>query len=636
MSGACILVIGHVDHGKTSLLRALTGIETDRLPEEKQRGLSIVTGFAHHTYSGGTVDFIDAPGHSDFIPAMVAGASGARACLIVVSMVDGVCAQTLEHVTIAALLGITQAVIAVTKADLVPAGEQDAQMQQIRHDLAQSVFGQAAMVACSAKSAGGVANLHSAIEKLATAQTGRALPLASMLPIDRVFTLPGRGTIVTGTLLGQAMSVNDALVLHPGGGAVTLRSLQTRDVSCDTVAQGARMAASLRGVGADAVVRGMVLCAGDAIAPALSMDVKLTVLAQAHHPLRHMERVRLLIGTVNTIATVRLFGGGRVAQGKAGYAQLRFDQPVVSFAGQAGVIRRLSPVETLGSVVVLDPQATPTGGGDKTRLATLHAVTLGDPTGVFAALRAGGGGVVHQLHLSRLLRVAPADLDARLNHQAVEIVENMITASPEIESACADILARLADYHAAHPRRLMAERAIIEARGRSPVLTAFVLNHLAQGRKVTQWGDGLALATHDPITLLTEDQRARMETIAETFQRAHLAPPARNSVAKTALDADLLALLTHSGTLIGLQNVALKQSILLHTSTVCDARETLTRAFGSSHPFSTSDARIALGTSRRIIVPLLEYFDRLGITLRSGNTRQMAPNPPVSLTPPAC
>ncbi|MEH6830569.1 MAG: GTP-binding protein, partial [Sulfitobacter sp.] len=373
MNTRCIVVIGHVDHGKTSLVRALTGIETDRLAEEKERGLSIALGFAHRAYPEGTIDFIDAPGHEDFIQAMVSGATGAQSILAVISLTEGIGAQTLEHLTIAGLLGLTNAVIAVTKSDTLEPSSHAARLEVIRSELAQTPFADAELLLCSALTGDGLDALHLALQKTLSGPANASAPLQSILPIDRVFSMPGHGTIVTGTLLGQELHVNTHAVLQPDGRKTTVRGLQSRGEKRGLVKAGERVAVNLRGVAVKDIPRGAALCVGDALPPSTCFDVSIGLNPWSNTALKHNEDIRVMFGTSSEIASVRVFGGKQIAPKQSGHAQLRFKKQVVGFAGQKAILRRLSPPETLGGATILDPIAMPTKSTNKRRLAVLLA-----------------------------------------------------------------------------------------------------------------------------------------------------------------------------------------------------------------------------------------------------------------------
>ena len=386
MTSACVIVIGHVDHGKTTVVRGLTGMETDTLPQEKQRGLSINLGFAYCPYPSGTVDLIDAPGHEAFIRAMVAGASGAQAALLVVSAVDGVAPQTIEHLRIARLLGVPVRFVAVTKVDLLPAGDLETRLEAIRETLRGLGLGDVPLIPVSTYLETGMQTLHKGLEGLLGDVPVAQHPKAGFLPIDRVFTMPGLGTVVTGTLLGGNLSLSDAVKLLPQDRPVTLRGVQVRGTARDHATRGERTAVNLRGIAADDITRGDVLCAGADFAAARCMDVRLSLLDDAPSPLKHMSDVRVLFGTTHTVATLRLMDGGQVVQGNSAFAQLRFDKPVAAFAGQRMILRALSPAQTIGGAVVLDPHSLGVKSGDAARLAVMQAAAGGRTGDIVAAL----------------------------------------------------------------------------------------------------------------------------------------------------------------------------------------------------------------------------------------------------------
>lgn len=634
MKTCCIVVIGHVDHGKTSLVRALTGIDTDRLPEEKRRGLSIAPGFAHRTYSGGTIDFVDAPGHEDFIQAMIASATGASAALVVISASEGIGAQTLEHLRIAGLLGITQGIIAVTKSDLLEPLEQAACLDEIRAALRQTPLGGAPLILCSAQTGHGMGALIDALETMFTRTANTPAPLDSFLPIDRVFSLPGRGTVVTGTLLGQDLAVGDSITLHPDGPAITIRSLQSRGVERDHIQVGERMAANLRGVGVTDIARGAVLCAKDACAASACIDVQLELLPAATRALKHMQDLRVLFGTSSEVAQVRLFGGGRIAAGQSGFAQLRFKNPVVGFAGQRAILRCLSPPETIAGAVFLDPQATAAKSGNKARLRLLEAARLQGVVAIANALCVANHGVCSISDVARISRMTQAAVLTALDDAFESLDTDLLCPTEEISTCKADVLAALATFHATYPLKRMAPRVITAPPTRSPILQAHVETALLASRDIRRHDTMLAVYDHDPMALLSDAQHMRMADIEGTFSQAALAPPTLETLPQTKDDDDLVQLLMDTGRLIRLHNVSLNQTLVFHADTLSATVTALHAAFPAPLSFTTGEARSLLITSRRIIVPVLEHFDSLDVTLRKGDARQMAALNSVSPVPP--
>jgi len=336
MTGCAVAVIGHVDHGKTALVRALTGMETDRLAEEKARGLSISLGYAHRAYARGVLDIIDAPGHEDFIRAMVCGTTGAAAVLLVVSAIDGVQPQTREHLAIAGHLGLRRGVVAISRIDQIGPEARDACRSAIMEALSETPLGDAPVCLCSAMTGEGLGQLHAALAGLvesASALTPPSLP-ATFLPIDRVFSATGAGTVVTGTLQGARLARGAEMVLETSGRRAGVRGLQVNGLDVSVAMPGRRVAANLRGVQAGAVQRGDVLAAPGAFPASSCMDVRVALSPTASRALKHLDAVRLMIGTASEMAQIRLLAQQDIAPGRSGHAQLRLARPVSVHAGQ--------------------------------------------------------------------------------------------------------------------------------------------------------------------------------------------------------------------------------------------------------------------------------------------------------------
>jgi len=620
MTSACVIVIGHVDHGKTALVRALTGMETDRLAEEKARGLSIALGFAHCEMAGGTLDLIDAPGHEDFIRTMVSGASGAQGAMLVVSAVEGVAAQTREHVQIARLLQLPVAVVAVTKVDLIPAATLPARLAEIADALAAQGVTGAELVPCSATTAGGTDHLRQVLARRFNALPARAAPMGAFLPVDRAFTLSGRGTVVTGTLLGGALAVGAALTVQPSGAATVVRGLQARGAARERVTAGERVAVNLRGIALEDIARGDVICTGGQGAT-LCMDVWLAVSDTAPRPVKHMQDLRVLWGTAHEVATLRLMGGGQIAPGGAGLGQLRFKRPVVGFAGQAAVLRQLSPAATLAGAVILDPQATAVGAGDRRRLAVMQAAQQQDGTALAAALCAQGRGVALW---SDLVRLARCDATAALPTGVVRLSPEHIALADDLAAVQTAVVATLQRFHTDHPIKQGAALSMLQRVTPLRGLVPFAQAELVRGGEVVVRDGLVSLARHDPFPALAPQQLARLTEIEERMRAGGTSPPdVRQFDAPD--DADLIALLVAQGRLVSLANIALKQQVVFHAATIGQAQRSLAASFPPPTAFTTSAARTALGTTRKFIVPLLEHLDALGMTLRDGDTRQIAP-----------
>lgn len=617
-----VIVIGHVDHGKTSLVRALTGTDTDRLPEERARGLSITAGYAWLQCGEVMIDLIDAPGHEKFIPAMVAGASGAACALLVVSAAEGVRAQTLEHLEVACALGIGDGIVAVTKADLVPGAEHARIEAELRGTLAATRFQDAPVIFCSSVTGKGLGDLQGAFTRLAAGPVRPVSPSAAFLAVDRVFVADGHGTVVTGTLLGAPLKPDDPLVLSPAGQPAVIRAIQVRGQAVPEAQPGERTALNLRGVAAGAVKRGDVVHLRNAFSSGLHCDVLIEMSGRASRPIRHMEEIRVLIGTAQATGTLRLLAARQVGPGEAGLAQIRFAAPVTAFAGQRAILRSLSPAEMLGSAIILDPAAAPVKARKDLRLETLKAACRGQPRPIAAALAAEHRGVASLKDVCRLTRLPAGAVRSALGEAFIDVDGGLISTAAAGE-ARADYLTALAAYHTAHRLRLFAPRAEVHKREAASALTGFVEAELEGAGEIIVSRAGVALAGHDPAGHLSQPQADRMAALERLLKTQGLAPAGPAAFTREQEDADLLSLLIHHGRVIRLNNISLKQEILLHADAVAMAAQELKAAYPGQVAFTTGEARAALNTSRKYIVPLLEHFDTVGLTFRRADMRHL-------------
>jgi selenocysteine-specific elongation factor len=631
-----VAVIGHVNHGKTALIRALTGIETDRLSEEIERGLSITLGFAWRDYGSGGVDLIDSPGHEDYIRAMVAGATGARAVLLVVSAVEGLGRQTLEHLQIAGLLGIDAGVVAITKADRLAPGGEAAIRAEVENALRETFLAGEPIVLCSSVSRAGLETLHSHLEALAR-RCAPSTPLdGAFLPIDRAFTITGTGAVVTGTLRGGSLATDDQAVLEPSGRKVSLKQIQVHGRDVDSAEPGGRVAVSLRGLSAHEVRAGEVLCAQGSFQSTPQVDVMVTVTPDSARPLKHMDEIRVMWGARNDIATLRLFGAKAIAPGAQGLAQLRFSAPVIAFAGQRAVLRRPSPAETVGGALVLDPQAAPIRGKVEGRLAILEAALAGDLAGIAAGLARRDGDTVSVVELARLSRLAPAETRRRLDRDFEAVDGARLAPRSAVDAARRAYLDVLAKAHRETPAKATVSVGAIRSGLAGTVsrdLAAHAERVLAATLEIRLDGGRVALPSHNPFAALSPEALQRLGQIEAALKAGGLTPPdARSLAGEDAEGQTLLDLLVDSGRAVSLRNVALKQTLVFHPDSLDLGFQALRAAFPPPAEFTTGEARAALGVTRKFIVPILEYFDMRGLTRREGDVRQVIVSPP--LIPP--
>lgn len=632
MKSCAVAVIGHVDHGKTSLVRALTGIETDRLKEEKERGMSIALGFAHRGYPSGNFDFIDVPGHEDFVRTMVAGATGASAALLVVSAVEGIARQTIEHLEIATLLGITRGVVAVTKADLLARSAWSNREMSIKAAIAATGLRGQPIVFCSSATGEGLDVLDRQLDDLLCRAPELPRLPGFFLPVDRVFSSAGMGTVVTGTLLGAGLERGSHAVVAPMGRSVIVRGLQTHGVDREYVEVGSRTAVNLRNVSRDDVRPGDVLCGPGCFSSSAQIDVRLTVSPTASRVLKHLDEVRVLYGSRSATGTVRLIRGNRIEPGESDYAQLRFAAPATAFPGQRAILRSLSPVETIGGAVVIDPAASPARRNDHHRMTILAAAWGGDPHQIADALEHGSGGVIRLAELARLGSQSTEHMLEALGAAYLDLGAGEIGSRSAIAATRDAYLDQLASLHRGFPLR----SGFPEARVRkalvgpmSPVLVNHAERLLVEDGRVVRRREGVALAGHDPLAGLSHSQRSQLDAIEQSLRQGGLKPPDPDDLrAEADTDPytrhDLVELLVASGRAVLLMNHALKQLLLFHVDALGDAGRDLRRAFPFPAQFRTGEAREALRTTRKYVVPVLEHLDAQGVTVRNGDLRHLA------------
>ena len=610
MKHRTLAVIGHVDHGKTSLVKALTGVETDTLKEEKQRGLSITLGFAHLKSPSGHMHLIDTPGHADFIRMTASGVSGADAVLLVVSAVDGVQPQTREHVRMAGLFGIRDATVALTKIDLVP--DQDAQQESATVEalLDTHGFSRVDVVPCSSNTGDGINTLIATLERNA-AHTNQATNLKGFfLPIDRVFSAPGVGTIVTGSLLGHSISVEDAVVLEPAHQRATIRGIEVAGVAQSQAMPGARVAINLRGIDAESIHKGDALCAPEKFQAGQRFDVAM----QSDPTLKHMEQVPVLHGSSHHTARLRLYpetGSPTV------YGQLEFQAPQIAFPGQRVVLRRPSRAEILTGGTVIDPNAVLVTRNKQAHVSVLRACLEGDAGALAQAIADRDNGIVDLKTLSRLGGVPPENyFDA--------IDETYIARIAEIETLRRRLVDVLRSLHARRPCRPFVEASeLYNQLSPAPrLLLDGVVDRMRATGEIRGHQNGVALADFGSLELMTPELREAYHDADQRLRDIGLRPVALFE-SPSQDESDLMELLVWKNRAVRLYNHSLKQTLLLSSDVIDKARNKLQLAFPDGSEFTTSAARAALDTNRKTIVPLLEHFDANGVTRRDEDVRVM-------------
>ena len=614
-----IAVIGHVDHGKTALVKALTGTDTDRLEEERKRGLSIVLGFANQQTSEGWLHFIDAPGHADFIQTAAMGLSGADAILLVVDMSEGPSLQTIEHLKLAQLFGIEDAVVALSKSDLAqaPSGDSD----DISEFLSDYGFGAPPIIACSSHTMEGIEHLKSALRNLLLSKSSRPSPAQLFLPVDRVFSAAGVGTVVTGTLLGGDLRVDDAIILQPTGRACSIRGLQIAGQSSDKACAGTRVAVNLRGIKPQNIKKGDALCTADQGKPSRLFDVLIDPPSDGTRPLTHMEQVTVLHGTCHSPARIRLLEKGKQA---ALVAQLEFKSDQIGFSGQRFVVRRPASFETVCGGQILDAEATLAKRKKERHVAVLRAAANGNVLETAKALSDRDDGTVDLNLLSRLARRNTDACSATLGSDFILDGNGMAYSVARIEAVKASLVEAIQAFH--HNRPLRPHAPLPSSNPAFSRIPSGLLSHAVQSlleeNTIETRLDGIAMAGHTPSDFLDLAERKIYQGTVEQLRRTGLMPEiSLDTKITNSKHADLLDFMVWNGEVVRLYNHALNQTVILHTDAVQKAISALKEAFTAGQAFKTGEAREALSTNRKNIVPLLEHLDAIGVTKRDGNVR---------------
>lgn len=624
MTHKSIAVIGHVDHGKTALVEALTGTNTDTLDEERARGLTITLGFAHLRTNAGTLHLIDAPGHADFIRTTVSGLSGVDAVLLVVSSTDGIEAQTREHFKFARLMGIDRIMIALTKCDLASAAEIENRRAEINTLISESGVSALPIVSCSTRAPDGLRDLIRELTSFLSTPADRLNLRGFFLPIDRVFNAPGAGTIVTGTLIGGKVDTDTEASL--GTEIVTIRGIQVAGRSVASASAGSRVALNLRGVSQSDVRKGDVVSAPNIFEPSSRIDVAVHSANGERPKLKHMDHAMIMAGTAHLSARVRMFSSP-TERGEPVFAQLELRQPLVGYHGQRFVLRNPASSETLAGGKVLDPVAPHAPRKKALHLAVLRAAEIGDPIAITHALADRGNGVALLNDAARLSGRTLQDVEDAIRAEFQLISPSVAVRDADIRSAAEAFLVALASLHQTCPIRPFHASTSVKAKLRKipASILDWVERDLIQSGEVVETPSGVALASHDPFAEMTREQLLDYEHAAARLAEIGLRPtPLFENNTASPVQNDLTELLIHNGVAVRLYNHALRQHILLHADAIAAAQDTLRKCFPPGTPFTTGQARAALSTNRKTIVPLLELFDQKGVTSRDRDVRFLA------------
>lgn len=642
-------VAGHVDHGKSTLVTALTGIDPDRLAEEKARGMTIDLGFAWLTLpSGREVSVVDVPGHEAFIKNMLAGVGGLDVALLVVAADEGVMPQTTEHLAILDLLRVGSGVVALTKSDLVEPDWLELAREEVAEALASTTLAGAPIIPCSAVSGAGLPDLLAALDAALDRAPARHDVGRPRLPIDRVFTIAGFGVVVTGALQDGALALGQEVEILPSRRKARVRGLQAHKRKVERGEPGGRLAVNLAGVEKSDLARGDTLTLSGRLPVTTALDVRLDAIPSAPRPIAHNTPLDLYLGAAETPARVILLDVDEIRPGESGWAQLRLARPFVAARGDRFILRTASPSETVGGGVVVEPVARRHRRHDPTILARLELLARGDPAEVaLAALRGEERPGVRAATTTPAKAAKPTRRAGFIGQTEAALASATGLPEDEVNAALADLETReqarrigalwwaasewerlttlsdatLAEYHRRYPLRLGMPREEWRSRvGVAPRETPEVVAALVAQRALAEASVGgseraslLCAPAHHAEP--TPEQRRAMDALLARYRSTPFAPPTR-AEAEAEVGAEITQALIERGDL-----VKVSESILLGREALALATERIVAYLRANERLTVAEARDLLDTSRKYMLAIFEYLDERHITARQGDDR---------------
>lgn len=626
---------GHIDHGKTSLIRALTGIDTDRLKEEKLRGITIELGFAYLDLPGGErLGIVDVPGHERFVKHMVAGATGIDMVALVVAADEGVMPQTREHMEICQLLRVKKGLVILTKIDLV---DDPDWLEMVREDVAQFLKGTflegAPMLSVSAATSEGIGELKEALALLVSEVEPRSSDGPFRLSIDRVFTMRGFGTVVTGTSISGILRVGDPLMIYPSETRTKVRGLQVHNQEVQEVWPGQRTAINLQGIERVLVQRGDVAATPGALVATHMVDVHMDLLHSSPRPLKNRAKIRFHTGTAEHFAIAVLLGRDELLPGENGFAQIRLDHPIAALRGDRFVIRSYSPVQTIAGGTILHPLPHKHKGQNKTAAAEglLTLLEADEPDIALWHVKDAAWGGIGEEELRVRANLPPKRLKEFLQRfiSRRDVIlydkDNRRLLHPEpLEELKQAILSALADYHGRFPLKPGMPKEELSAQLSRPVevkLYNFALRQLVDQNLIVTEMEWVRLVSHK--TDLSKDEEAIRIKVEKTYREAALQPPFFKEVTPTLPGAarqhqDVLEWMLSQGSL-----VKVKEDLYFHIEALSRLQERLVSYLREQGEITTPQFKDMTGASRKYTIPLLEYFDGQKVTIRIGDTRRL-------------
>ncbi len=623
---------GHIDHGKTNLIRALTGVDTDRLKEEKKRGISIELGFTSLTLpSGRTCGVVDVPGHERFIRNMLAGAGGIDLILLVIAADEGVMPQTREHLDIIQLLGVHQGVVALTKVDLVDEEWLELARSDIEDYLADTSLSGAKIVPVSSITGEGMDDLKAEVDRVLADLEMRRRGRFTRLPVDRIFTMEGFGTVVTGTLWGGPLAVGDSVEVEPRGLESRIRALQVHKDSVQEAVPGQRVAVCLHGVHKEQVNRGDWVVRGDTLQPVRKLDVRLQTIRDLHRPVENRMRIRFYLGATEVMGRILLLETEELGPGESGLAQIQLEAPTLAERGDLFVIRSFSPMYTLGGGPVLDVSETRRRRYREEDLGALRLAeegTLDDR--IHEVIRAQGGIGVVDSDLTQQIGQLPEEISEVTTEliesgRLIRVGRNRLIADEAYAGAGRAVEALILEHEKEHRLRFGPQKSELKSRlaktVHGDVVETWIHEEVerervfVRGDRVRRSGPGLKLTP--PMKELRAKMLGGLESVGYSgpSQRAILTEHKAEKLAP-----EMLGLILSEG-----EAIKLPSEIIVHSRFVRELKNELRKFFSKNSEMKIADLKEQIGVSRKQGVPLLEYADQQQWTQRNGDVRVAGP-----------
>jgi len=620
---------GHIDHGKTTLIKTLTGIDTDRLKEEKERGITIELGFAHMELPDGQVlGIVDVPGHEKFVKNMVAGVTGIDIVALIIAADEGVMPQTREHMEICQLLKVKQGLVILTKTDMVESDWLELVREDVSEFLSGTFLEEAPIVEVSSVTGDGIEELKQTLNTLVSNVTERGIGNFFRLPIDRVFIMKGFGTVVTGTTVSGQIQTGDDVTIYPQGIPSRIRGIQVHSHEANEVRAGLRTAINLQGVEKAQIQRGDIVATKDSLRPTHMVDVQLDLLTSAPRKLKNRAKARFHSGTAEIIGTVVLLDVEELQPGESCLAQIRLDQPTTVLPQDRFVLRSYSPVRAIGGGEILNALPLKKKRFSKTVISELNILKGGDPKAIIEQTIRGGRfqGIEHRA-LPFLTNVSKKQLDDIL--KPLQAQKKVVLYDKErgsfihaefLQKAREEVLQTLTRYHQEFPLKTGLQKEELRSRtigSRNQKLFNNLINQLSREGSVVQEKESLRLKEH--TVTLGQDQEAARKKIGEIYLKGGLQPPYFKELKDQFAGntgTEVLQVMVKDGLLI-----KVKEDLYFHSDAIEALKERLTSFLKDNEEIDTPKFKEMTGASRKYTIPLIEYFDKSQLTVRVGDAR---------------